>query len=445
MIAQDADLISIAAASPLAFFADELAAAAKMPRNTTFLTVMSIFSALCCRAYSVRYQHNTGEQPTSLYFCGEQPPAAAKSRILKEAQSPVFALTKARRRELLEEKQHADEDRQAEIDIEIRALLEYITDTTPEALDASLPHTNGFFAITSAEQGSINSLLGMSYKSNDSDPNKDLALKGYNGEWHKSMRVSRKTYSGAVVGALCVIAQEGMISKIIDASNGSGAAERLIMWSEAHLLGQRDFLNNDYYQSNESKAAYFNAAENVYNKIKSLPDFAELEALHISDRAWFEIKKLRQHYEPTLANGGANSTNLLRGVIGKIDILIMKLASVLHLSIDPDNPIIDDARVKEAILIAQAYIAHLKGLIGESTIETNSTQDNEVLALLNDGRAYSMEFIASKLRRKKAFIVNGKTNKALVKDTVSALAVRQLITATIIDGQLCYKARRIIK
>lgn len=83
------DLIHLCSSTGIARFSNELAQSAKMPRNTTFLTVLSTFSSVACRAYRVDYEHG-GSQPLSINFCGEQPPAAAKSRVLSEAQKPVI-------------------------------------------------------------------------------------------------------------------------------------------------------------------------------------------------------------------------------------------------------------------------------------------------------------------------------------------------------------------
>ncbi|MGL5249468.1 MAG: DUF3987 domain-containing protein, partial [Enterovibrio sp.] len=431
VVAQDADLISIAANTPIAQFAGELAAAAQIPRNTVFLTVLSIFSGLCCRAYAVKYRYGLDTQPTSIYFCGEQPPAAAKSRILMASQKPARALVKAQKDELEKEQgrlleKAADPEsnnekvqlRLKEVEREIAALPRFITDATPEALDAILSDSHGFCTIASAEQAAINSLLGISYSDSkkQGSSNKDVVLKGYNGEYHDSIRASRKTFSGRIAGSLCVIAQEGVINNIIEASDGSGTIERFMLWSEGHLLGQRDFINQ-VCQTEQSIDAYGDAVEAIYSKVSMLQDFDSLPTLSISERAWPWINELRQEFEPTLANGGENSRNLLRGVIGKIDILIMKLASVLHLSVAPNDPMIDDARVKEAMLIARAYIGHLKGLVGGTAITAMSDQEKTIIntvARYPNGRGLP-QLVAS-LRPIKCFIVNGKTSTKFVKE-----------------------------
>ncbi|MGL5251142.1 MAG: DUF3987 domain-containing protein [Enterovibrio sp.] len=450
VIEQDADLISIAAASPLALFADELAAAAQMPRNTTFLTVLSIFSGLCSRAAAISYDGDTGTQPAGLYFCAEQPPATAKSRVLNAAQLPMFSLTKDHRRALLDQKAalSGDESEEAalqlgEIDRQLDALPSFLTDATPEALDMNLSDTSGFFAIASAEQAAINTMLGISYKA-DGGGNKDLFLKGYNGEWHHAMRKGRKAYRGKVVGAVCVIAQEGMINNILEASNGTGTVERFMLWSEGHLLGRRSFIN-PRYQTAASRAAYFDAVKAVYNQIDLLASYDDLPRLHLSVRAWSKVYALREQLEPTLANGAENSTDVLRGIIGKIDILIMKLAGILHLSIDPDNPIIDDARVNEAIAIANAYIQHIRGLIGTAAVESLSTQDKAILKLINDGAEYSEQYIVDKFRRAKAFASGGRSSTENVKKSILSLSARRLIITGAANGQRTYRMRRSTK
>lgn len=428
----DEDLINICRDSPIAIMAEELAKAAQMPRNSTFLSALSIFSAVSSRVYKVNYQDGSS-QPTSLFVCVEQPPATSKSRVIRSPQSPIFNKISEQRKdikrqldeasELLELSEDKDEKKELKkkiIDLKKQRdqMFEFITDSTPEALDMTLQNSSGFYSIASAEQGAINSLLGMSYKDEKSQANRDLVLKGYNGEFHNSKRKGRETYMGEVVGSITAFAQEGMINNLLNASGNTGVIERFILWSEPHLLGQRDHLT--FYKMNDLAIyKYDSSILAIYTQIKGF-EYQELKELSLSVRSWDEIRKLRQEYESTIGNGGENSASLLRGAIGKIDILIMKIAANLHLSIESHSTLIHDDRVREAILIAKVYIKHLKNLIIESEINLLTEAEETLLKFMKMDTKTGRE-IADKLRKRKCFLVNGVACRESVAQAVQSL------------------------
>ncbi len=434
------DLIHLCSSTGIARFSNELAQSAKMPRNTTFLTVLSTFSSVACRAYRVDYEHG-GAQPLSINFCGEQPPAAAKSRVLSEAQKPVIhevmRESKAIRKEI-EAKQTAiecesDKDAEKQLKAELKqaqkrlsSLFEFITDATPEALDMCLSHTNGYYSIASAEQGAINTLMGLSYGDGKGISNRDLVLKGWNGEWHSSKRKSRDSYTGFVVGAISAIAQDGMIENLLKASDTSGAIERFILWSESTLLGERD--HTKYHKMNdEAVHGYHSALVELYKEIANR-DYNDLPALSLSARAWDKIKLRRNGLEPTIANDGENANSLLRGLIGKYDIHVMKVAACLHLSNDRNNLLIHDDRVTEAMAIVDCYILHLKGLIHESAIVAFSDREKAVIEYVKPKQSVKATNVVNALSRRKCFINGNKTRDSkAVQETIEQLSERELI------------------
>ncbi|EJE4706466.1 DUF3987 domain-containing protein [Vibrio parahaemolyticus] len=437
------DLIHLCSSTGIARFSNELAQSAKMPRNTTFLTVLSTFSSVACRAYRVNYEHG-GSQPLSINFCGEQPPAAAKSRVLSEAQKPVInevmLESKAIRKEI-EAKQIAiecesDKDAEKQLKAELKqaqkrlsSLFEFITDATPEALDMCLSHTNGYYSIASAEQGAINTLMGLSYGDGKGTQNRDLVLKGWNGEWHSSKRKSRDSYTGFVVGAISAIAQDGMIENLLKASDTSGAIERFILWSESTLLGERD--HTKYHTMNdEAVHGYHSALVELYKEIANR-DYNDLPALSLSVRAWDKIKLRRNGLEPTIANDGENANSLLRGLIGKYDIHVMKVAACLHLSNDRNNLLIHDDRVTEAMAIVDCYILHLKGLINESAIVAFSEREKAVIEYVKPKQRVKATNVVNALSRRKCFINGKKTRDSkAVQETIEQLSERELLNIT---------------
>lgn len=437
------DLINLCPDTGIARFSSELAKSAKMPRNTTFLTVLSIFSSVACRVYKVDYEHGGG-QPLSINFCGEQPPAAAKSRVLSEAQKPIIQAVRADRSAIcteLDKKQAqidsaSDKEQQKALKAELKpiqqklnGLFEFVTDTTPEALDMCLVNTNGYYSIASAEQGAINTLMGISYSDSKGVSNRDLVLKGWNGEWHSSKRKGRESYRGYVVGSITAIAQDGMIENLLKASDTSGVVERFILWAEGTLLGERD--HTQYHKMNEQIVNdYHNALVALYRKIPNR-DYFDLLSLSLSVRAWEKIQHRRNELEPTIANDGEHASTLLRGLIGKYDIYVMKISTCLHLSNTQDGLLVHDDRVVEAMAIVDMYILHLRGLIKESAIQAFSEREKAVLEYVKAKPRVIGSTVINALSRRKCFTKGRSSRDAqAVKETIEKLSERELLSIT---------------
>jgi hypothetical protein len=113
------------------------------------------------------YQHN-GSLPIGLYIVVEQPSGTGKSRSNSLFQDPFKKAQLEYSKEIktkldtLEKKK--DKDRTEEEQCELNQLSKkpipfFVTNSTPEALEETLNHTNGFFSAISSEQGLVNSVL----------------------------------------------------------------------------------------------------------------------------------------------------------------------------------------------------------------------------------------------------------------------------------------------
>ncbi len=223
--------------------------AIQLPVSTVFLTGIGVFSSIACRRYVVNYEHG-GDVPIGLYVIAEQPSGTGKSWCLKTFQKPFFNAHKvkadAHKKDVLQLKEipkdeQTDDDKQALKDLLANPPIPlFSTNPSPEALEQSLNFTRGFFSAISSEQGMINTLLGLSYGDGKKSNNNDLLLNGYDGGHINSQRIGREGYCGHVAGALVSFAQNGSIEKMLDASNGTGLAERCLFAAEPHFLGKRD-------------------------------------------------------------------------------------------------------------------------------------------------------------------------------------------------------------
>jgi len=429
--------------SPLADYVKCLAKMSQIPVNTVFFTALSTAASVLTRCYSVSYQNDTGTVPAVLNLLAEQPPGSSKSRVLSNTQKGIFNEVKAERKRIKEELERLScEEQSEEIEKTIYALkkrkdglFNFTTDTTPEALDATLKDTNGFFALASAEQGLINTLLGLSY--GNGTPNMDLMLKGYNGEYHSSKRKTRETYTGIVVGGFTCLAQHGVIVNSLRESGSTGLIERCILWSEPSLMGQRDHLNKYFIpkdiDDNYRKTMSYLTKMSFDNQVT---DFADLPTLRITDNGWNTINTRRNELEKTLAGGGENSAQLLQGFISKMDLFIMKIAAVLHSmdmllrGNDYVTGTITDKFIEQALCIYDAMLTHTKGMIKNSSIVALSDREAKVLDLIENSTKgiVTLTVVKNKLYRASCFKVNGKANRALVAQTVDQMAKESLIT-----------------
>ncbi len=353
--------------------------AIQLPVSTTFLTGIGVFSSIACRRYVVNYEHG-GDVPIGLYVIAEQPSGTGKSWCLKTFQKPFFKAHKSRadahkkdvlRLKKIPKDERTDDDNQALKDLLANPPIPlFSTNPSPEALEQSLNFTRGFFSAISGEQGMINTLLGLAYGDKGRANNNDLLLNGYDGGHINSQRVGREGYCGHVIGALVSFAQYGSIEKMLDASNGTGLAERCLFAAEPHYLGKRDKFRSTAIDG-QLLAEYGDMATELANLMYRHIN-NDLSALTITSTGHKMITEYLVNIEPHLADGGKYSHSFMRGAASKLNIQIMKLAANLHLSNGQffDNEI-PDKIVKAAIAIiddifsASVQICHKKGVAGE--------------------------------------------------------------------------------
>lgn len=138
------------------------------------------------------------------------------------------------------------------------------------------------------------------------------------------------------------------------------------------------------------------------------------------------INQRRNELEPTIANDGENANSLLRGLIGKYDIHVMKIAACLHLSNDQDNSLVHDDRVSEAMAIVNAYIGHIRSLIKDASIIVFSEREKAVLNEVGDKPVAALKLL-EKLSRRNCFRGQRTRDRAAVQATIEQLCERDFI------------------
>jgi len=357
-----------------------------IPQNTSLLIALGIVSSVASRAYCVLYPN--GEQlPLGEYIACSQPPGTGKSRMLKTYQYPINSTLKELFRDWKDRQQAADAAG-TDFDEPPPGAI-FATDSTPEGIDTTLACTGGFFALASAEQGLVNTLMGASYGGGEGRKNNnDLSLKGFNGEYHSSSRTTRKGYQGEVVGAITCFAQEGAIETILGRNDGVGFAERFLMLAEPNQLGQRDHTRQHYPEQYH---------QNVYNRIMgdltktAMSAPAELDQMpgyRLSRESWLQVYAFRNQIEPHLADGGKYSTATMRGTAAKVDMHIMKIAALLAILHDQPAGEIDPVCVTAAIHIMRDMLTYIAGLLVELGVTgANAFEDSIIGYIGNKGPA----------------------------------------------------------
>lgn len=315
----------------------------QFPLNTCFLHGLAVVASAMSRQF--RYMYHGSESPVNLYVVTAQPPSTGKSGVNEAFSVPVRiayeevntenkkkrANLERRLEGIKSELKKAVNENQAmaltedmtKLEEEIAKYPHYVyatDDATPEALEHMAFQQNGLFNIVSAEADAINVMMGNVYS--DKKANHGIFLKGWDGEWHSPMRITRETGSGPVFGSLAVIAQDESINAILAAGlSGRGISERILMIREKNVLGSRD--HTRYFPIDP-------VLKSEYSKLINRLVKAEKTTFSFTEEAMEFLMAARGRIEKDLGDGGKYSHNMLRGSMGKADKQILKIACILH-------------------------------------------------------------------------------------------------------------------
>lgn len=391
--------------------------------STSLLIALGVVSSVAARVYSVQYP-NAEPLPLGEYIIGAGVPGSGKSRLLKTYQHPIFEAFKESYRHYKQRRHDAELNGQT-LDEEPPYSI-FLSDSTMEGLEPMLKKTGGFFALASAEQGIINTMTGASYGGVDRKNNNDLALKGFNGEYHASSRSSRSGYIGDVVGAVTCFAQDAAIETILSKSEGSGMAERFLMIVEPTQLGTRDHLSH-YYPQEYSQNVYNRILRDLTNKALTSPtEFTELPQFHIAKADWVKIHSFRNEIEPHLADGGKYSTATMRGIASKVDMHIMKIATLLAIIDDQSNCQLPSHYVEAAINIMRDMLEHALSLLVKTGVVGFNAEDSSLIEYLGKNKGATRRQVAQAKAKLKPF-----KESVNPHDTIRA-TIERLITMKVV-------------
>lgn len=329
----------------LSLFVDSLSRSIQFPRSTAFLHGLGVMSAAMVEKFF--YESHGGQVDTvALYTVGAQPPSTGKSSVDRYLTGPIFESYAEKRKEseiqrsalaaklalLKGELKKAKGDfeiaslvreiREVEEDIESHpAYVWSVNDPTPEGCEKVLAGNGGFFNVISDESSAIKVILGCVY--GDKSSNNGIFLRAWDYGYLSVARSGRDGYVGRVRGAMAVLAQDASVNTILEVGReGEGVSERFLIIRERNLLGSRDHTN---YVPIDKRAQ-----EEYEAMARRVAEETETIVLKMSPEAENLIRAVKQEQEPMMADGGRYNSPMLRGVVGKNDRQISRIACVLH-------------------------------------------------------------------------------------------------------------------
>lgn len=344
----------------------EIARVTEMPESTVVMTTMAALSGILSTTYTTGYPDGA-RLPIGMNVVAEQPPGAAKSRALNKIIKPWLKSVKQYNAKETERVEAANEENEGEQ--EKPFYITYpISNATPEAVEQVMTKANtGHFFLQSAEQGLVKILFGDGQK--DRPKNFDLALKGFNGEFHAGCRVTRDKIEREVYGAVVCFAQAGSIKTILNNSDGDGLAERFIHIAEPHRLGQRTHDTGPMSEWMEHEyQALISQVLMDFQGIDEKGDLDSLKYLGFSSKANGIIQKYKIRLEPKMQLHADNGENSMTAFLAKADIQARKMAAVMYLSDclsagKPRLATIPDDYLNAAIELTDAALGHIEQVL----------------------------------------------------------------------------------
>lgn len=426
--------------NPLCDMAKAVALNVQFPFNTTFLHILGVVSSATIRHFSYKSRYGSLKH-CGLYTLGAQPPSTGKSPTNKyivdaikhytdidnEKNAPMRMLIadeverlekEFKKSKIANEKKHLAERIIAKKK-ELILISEYTwgtTDATAEAIEECAAKQGGRFSIVSDEAEALSVVFGLNYGSTGL-ANLGFVLKGFDGGDQLTLRVGRQGYKGTVVGSVAVLAQESTVSKVLSAGRDGGGSrgicERFLILSEPNIIHQKD-----------------------HRKISKIPDhiersYAEMIAaivntridtsLTFSDEALEFVVTILEGLQVHIIDGGKYANELMRGVIGKAETQIYKIASVLHIAKEWSPPFNKrtEVQVAEVSAASQIYVQLMRSFV-------DTAQDEGVA-----GQVLELRVIAKKF---KAILSDAKKPRQIIKYSDFADNLKNTLPFTNVKG-----------
>lgn len=379
----------------LSEFVEAISNSIQFPRSTAYLHALGVMSAAMVESFFYSF-NGKDDNTVALYTAGVQPPSTGKSGINEYLSEPIshayrdkaksFAAVRIRIEKQIAglEKDLKSAIASGEIEHISRELMKLqdeikqypdykfsSNDPTPEGCEKLVTRNSGFCNVVSDESAAIKVILGIVYGNGAGSGNNGIFLRLWDNGYLSVDRASREGFEGKARGSVALLAQDAAIESILEAGQlGEGISERFLIIREKNMLGRRD--HTKYKPVTQSmRDAYIALINNIVNMNYKI-------VFSLSKEAEKLVREMKQNNEPLMADGAKFSSPMLRGVVGKDEKQILKIASVLHCVenwCDKGNKktVIEIKTIIEASMIfnqlLQTYVAAAdsKGFTGEKT------------------------------------------------------------------------------
>lgn len=440
------DLLSGGHDDVLTKFCSSISESIQFPASTVFLHGLGVVSAAMVENFYYCFNGST-ENTVALYTVGAQPPSTGKSSVDSYLTEPVHEAYNTKRdegeltRKKLKRKIAATkkEIEKSKIDAEAeeleRELLDLendlkkcpdytwcVNDPTPEGCEKILAKQNGFFNVVSDESSAVAVVLGMVYS--DKAKNNGVFLKAWDNGYLSVARAGRDGFTGRIRGSMAILAQDASVNTILQAGqSGEGISERFLILREPNNLGLRD--HTQYKPINQEARSEYNET------IKRIVSEPEPVYFRLSEASENMVRDIKQEQEPLMRDGGRYSSSMLRGVVGKNEKQIIKIACVLH-AVQEWSPsgskkttieittIIRAVHIFNQLLKTYVAAADSKGFTGQKT-EINKIIDMMVRAAGKNKLQMDMRTFRNRIKDAAPFNSMERLTEKIKKDYIPIL------------------------
>jgi len=331
----------------LSNFVEAISASVQFPKSTAYLHGLGVLSAAMVESFFYKF-NGSYSNTVALYTAGVQPPSTGKSGINEYLSDPIRECYNEKRKasggvRLKIEKQIAGAQKAIksahhpneldELAREIIKLEEELqkypnykfssNDPTAEGCEKLVQRNGGFCNVISDEAAAIKVILGIVYGNGAGTGNNGIFLRLWDNGYMSVDRASRDGFEGRVRGTVCLLAQDTAVESILLAGQGGeGISERFLIIREKNLLGRR---NHENYTPVSAVLI-----EDYRLLVQNIVDTVGPVYFTLTPEAERLVRAVKQEHEPLMADGAKFSASMLRGVVGKDDKQILKIASVLH-------------------------------------------------------------------------------------------------------------------
>jgi len=408
----------------LSRMARAIAAEVLFPVNTAYLHGLGVIASLAVRRFKVAYWSANSTIPVNLYVVTSQPSSSGKSGVNnayseharkliadENKKNRVFRNTLTMQIKKLaaeiekgnmgssetEYKMKELEDLEEKL-VEVNPYRYGLNDATPEKAEMICAMQGGVFTIVSAESFGVKSILGDLY--GNGTPNQNLFLSAWDGEFVSSARVTREGYEGYACASIAVLAQDSTFDSILSTAgkDSCGVSERFLMGREPDMAGNRKSKDR-IEMPRDVRRDYEKLVENILAQPQT--------TLRLTRESLSQICIIKDFYDDLCAPGQRYSNDVMKGIVGKADKQIHKLASVLHIvdhwkeggdkSVDVDRDTVFRAFniFKECVKIYEA-IADNRGVVGKNTSMTATI--DKIKKIIRDPKQSRTKITIAKLR-----------------------------------------------